>query len=380
MTSKRILSISFTPLSTDARVQRQLHVLAEHGEVTTVGYGPALPVVDHHIEIPRDAPSLPQTVTGVVRLALHHHRQVELKAPGERAVIDAVDAAGPWDLVVANDARAFPLAFRAASGAPIWADMHEWAAAENANSPIWRLLVAPYMDALCSRYLPETAAATTVGGELSKLYASRYGIREPEIVRNAGPYQGLAPTPIERDRIRLVHSGIAVPERNIEALIDAIHALDQRFTLDLYLIGKADYLSRLRARARASDRIRFRDPVPTTALPETLNRYDLGVFLLPIKSLNNRLMLPNKFFDFVQARIGLVFGPSVETDRLITEHGLGIITAGWTANDLVTALQGLTEEEIRGYKTATSVAAKTLSSESDVATQHALVSRLLRTS
>jgi hypothetical protein len=236
------------------------------------------------------------------------------------------------------------------------------------------------MDALCRRYLPQAAAVTTVGNEIARLYSNRFGIPEPQIVWNAGPYQALAPTPLEPNRIRLVHSGIAVPERNIEALIDAVHALDQRFTLDLYLIGKARYLDRLQARARASGRIRFHEPVRATELPETLNRYDLGVYLLPVKSLNHQLMLPNKFFDFVQARIGFVFGPSVETNRLIAQHGLGLVTSGWAANDLVTALQGLTEDDVRQYKSATTSAAKTLSNQSAIATQQALVSRLLRTS
>lgn len=37
----RILCVSFSPIHADSRVLRQLEVLREHGEVTTVGYGPA---------------------------------------------------------------------------------------------------------------------------------------------------------------------------------------------------------------------------------------------------------------------------------------------------------------------------------------------------
>src|SRR5690606_35370838 len=151
VTRKRILSISYTPLATDARVQRQLRILSEFGHVTTVGYRPALPYVDDHIEVSKGAHSLPATIPGVTRLALRRHRGVELKAPGERSVIDEIDATPAWDLVVANDARALPTAFRAARGAPVWADMHEWAPEENAASRVWMLLVGPYMDALCRR-------------------------------------------------------------------------------------------------------------------------------------------------------------------------------------------------------------------------------------
>jgi hypothetical protein len=112
-------------------------------------------------------------------------------------------------------------------------------------------------------------------------------------------------------------------------------------------------------------------------LPSVLNEYDLGVFLFPIKTLSQLHHLPNKFFDFVQARIGLVFAPAPETDAYIREHGLGIITSGTTADALVDALQDLTADDVNAYKAAVDRAARSLSNESDTAYQHALVSGLL---
>jgi glycosyltransferase involved in cell wall biosynthesis len=279
--------------------------------------------------------------------------------------------------VVANDARALPLAFAVADGAPVLADLHEWAPEENSTSLPWRLLVGPYMDALCRKYLPRVAAATTVSGAIADLYGERYGVT-PEVVRNTIPDQKLRPSPMEDGRIRLVHSGVATPERNIEGLIDAVAHLDDRFSLDLFLVGDAGYLGALRRRSEPTSRVRIHPSVAPAELPETLNRFDLGVYLLPVKSLNHRLMLPNKFFDFVQARLGLVFGPSVETDRLIAEHGLGVVTAGTGTQDLVDALAGLSATDVARFKAAADVAARTLNSESDLATQRALIGRLLR--
>lgn len=377
MTRPRILSVSFSPLYRDARVLRQLALLSEHGDVTTVAYGPAPELSARHIEVPEKAASLPETIPGVTRLALRLHRASELRAPGERAVLEETLAAGQFDAVVANDARALPLAFAAAKGAPVWADMHEWAAAENATSLPWRVLVGPYMDHLCREYLHRAAAVTTVGDTLAGLYASEYGIPRPAVVRNASPYRDLDPAPTNGSSIRMVHSGIAVPERNIEALIDAALALDDRFTLDLYLIGKDSYLAKLKARAAGSTRVRFQHPVPTDQLPATLNAYDLGVYILPVKSINHRYMLPNKFFDFVQARIGLVFGPSEETDRLIAEHGIGVVARGWQVQDLVDAVSSLTVDDITRFKANAHAAAHDLSYERDRARQDEIVARLL---
>ena len=374
----RILSISFSPLRRDSRVSRQLAELLRAGDVTTVGYGPAPDGVVSHIEIPESAASLPQTPGGVARLALRMHSSVELRAPGERAALPQLAGSGPYDLVVANDARALPLAFAVAGDAPVWADMHEWAPEENSTSLPWRLLVGPYMDALCRKYLPHAAAVTTVSGAIAELYQERYGVHT-DVVRNTIPDQHLTPSALEPGRIRLVHSGVAAPERNIEGLIKAVVSLDDRFTLDLYLVGEQDgHIATLRRLAAGEPRVRLHPPIPPAEIPAVLNGYDLGVYILPVRSLNHRLMLPNKFFDFVQARLGLVFGHSVETDKLIADYGLGLVTPGTTPDDLVATLRDVTEDDVRGFKAASDVAARTLNSESDVATMRDLVLRLLK--
>ncbi|WP_166866285.1 glycosyltransferase family 4 protein [Salinibacterium sp. ZJ70] len=373
----RILCISFSPLRQDARVQRQIGVLRDFGDVTTIGYGSAPEGAVDHIEIPTSAPSLPQTPIGVLRLALRMYATLPLTAPGEKAALDRAVGHGPYDLVVANDARALPLARALAGSAPILADLHEWAPEENATNLIWRVLVKPYMTWLCRSQLPHMAAVTTVNQSIADLYQQRFGVRAA-VVRNAGQFRVLSPSPAEPGRVRLVHSGIAVPGRNVEALIDATLALPARFSLDLYLIGSDAQLAQLRARAGGDPRITFHEPVAPDALPATLNKYDLGVFLLPPRTINMRLMLPNKFFDFVQARLGVVFGPALETDRLIREHGLGVVTRDWSAEALVSSLATLSDDDVAGFKAASHASSTALSNGTDIATLRSVISGLVK--
>lgn len=374
---KKILCVSFSPIYADSRVLRQLEVLREHGEVTTVGYGPAPQGVARHIEVPENASSLPETPLGVARLALHLHDAVELTAPGERAVRAEVVDSGPYDLVVANDARALPLAFAAAGDAPVLADMHEWAAEERATVFIWRLLVGPYMEHLCTKYLGRTTAVTSVSSGLAGLYTERYGVAT-EVVRNAADFQDLAPSPVDPEVIKLVHSGTADAERNIVELIEAVDRLGERFTLDLYLLEvPGGHLDVIRRKAAANPRVTVHDPVPPDTLPRVLNQYDLGVFLYPLRTLSHLYHLPNKFFDFVQARLGLVFSPAPEIDAHVAQYGLGIITRDTSADALVDALRDISAEDVAGFKQAADRAARALSSEPDRVTQDALVARLL---
>lgn len=381
MSTKRILSISFSPIHADSRVMRQVEVLRQHGEVTTVGYGPAPEGVAGHIRVPDAASSLPQTPLGVARLAVRAYESVELTSPGEAAVLRETVESGPYDLIVANDARALPLAFAAAGGAaeapPVYADMHEWAAEERATVFVWRVLVGPYMEHLSQKYLPKANAVTSVSAGLANLYAARYGI-ETSVVRNAADFQDLAPQSVDPHRIKLVHSGTADAERNILELIDATERLGERFSLDLYLLEvQGGHLRVIKDKAASSSRVTVHDPVPPDTLPSVLNHYDLGVFLYPLRTLSHLYHLPNKFFDFVQARLGLVFSPAPEIDAHIAKYGIGLITRDTSADALVEALQDLTVAEVTRFKEASDAAARELSSESDRAAQDALIGRLL---
>jgi hypothetical protein len=375
--SQKILCISFSPIHADARVLRQVEVLRQHGEVTTVGYGPAPHGVARHIEIPEGAASLPETPLGVLKLALHRHKAVELTAPGEKAVRREVVESGPYGLIIANDARALPLAFAVPGSAPVYADMHEWAPEERATVFVWRVLVGPYMEYLCRKYLPRTSAVTSVSSGLSRLYSEKYGV-STEVVRNSASYRNLAPTPVDPAVIRLVHSGTADAERNIVELIDAVEQLGDRFSLDLYLLRvPGGHLDVIRKKAEGSARVVVHDPVPPETLPDVLNQYDLGVFLYPLKTLSHLYHLPNKFFDFVQARLGLVFSPAPEINTYIGEYSLGIITSDTSAAGLVDALRTVTADDVAGFKKASHAAAHALSNEPDRAVQDALVGRLL---
>jgi hypothetical protein len=378
MAPPRILCISLSPIERDARVLRQVSVLAQVGTVTTIGYGGHPDGAAHHIEVPRELPSLPQTAAGVVCLALRLWRGAELSAPAVRFALDALRGQR-FDLVVANDARVLALAHAVAGDTPVWADLHEWAPEERTHVLSWRLLVAPFMRHLCARYLPLSAATSTVCLSIAELYERDFAVR-PVLVRNSNPLQPLEPTPVSEDVVRLVHSGAAVHGRSLETMIDAVSALDERFTLDLFLVPGADggaYLRSLERRAAGCSRIQFCPPVAPAMLPAKLNRYDVGVFVIPPTHTNARLTLPNKFFDFVQARLGIVVGPSIEMKQLVEKHGLGSVSAGFEVGDIVCVLRSLTPDAVRAFKAASAAAAQELSFERDADVIRELVIGLL---
>ena len=374
----RILCISLSPIGRDARVLRQIDVLSGVGDVTTVGYGPAPARAASHIRVPDRKRSLPETPVGVLMLAGRMFSRAELSAPGVRHARRVI-ADQTFDLIVANDARVLPLAFDVSRGAPVWADLHEWAPEERTHVLAWRLLVAPFMVHICRRYLPQVTASTTVGPQIASLYADRFGVK-PEVMRNTPPYVPLAPSAVEGEKVRLVHSGAAVPGRHLELMILAMTHLDERFSLDLYLVPTSDggrYLAQLRQLAAQTPRVTFHDPVAPSDLPNVLNSYDVGVFWIPPVHTNARLTLPNKFFDYVQARLAVAVGPSVEMASLVERFGIGVVSEGFSVEECARSLESLTSEALRAYKQRSDNAALSLSFDVDRGVGEGIARRLL---
>jgi hypothetical protein len=374
----RILCVSFSPIIRDARVLRQVALLAQLGDVTTIGYGAPPPGSSRHLRVDDANSSLPRNPLGVLKLAARQLRSAELAAPAARQALQLADGIAA-DLVVANDARALPVAHRLAGGAPVWGDLHEWAAEEFSHDRVWRTFVAPLMAHNCRVYLPRSAAVTTVCDALAERYDATYGVR-PKVVRNAGAWVDLQPSPVDEDHLRLVHSGGAQTGRYIDLLIRCTLALGPRFSLDLFLVPGGDrgrHLTYLRELAAGSPQVRFHDPVAPAELPFAMNACDVGVFCMPPINVNARYALPNKFFDFVQARLAIGVGPAEEMARLTERLGLGVVSEDFSERSFPAALDGLDAARVREFKAAAHAQARELSSERDEQVEREIVTGLL---
>jgi hypothetical protein len=122
----------------------------------------------------------------------------------------------------------------------------------------------------------------------------------------------------------------------------------------------ARYLDRLRLIVGKNPRVRLVPPVPMRDLPRYLNQYDLGLYLLPPKNLNDQLALPNKFFEFVQGRLAIAIGPSPEMARLTRQYDLGVVADDFTPRSLAKKLNQLDPKRIDYYKQRSNQAAKEL--------------------
>ena len=341
---------------------RQVRLLEDDHELTVMGYGPALDAKAVYKEVVR-APSNPLRKLRLAgRLLLGASESVYWSQP---TIAHAKSLLGGerFDLILANDLSALPLSIAVKGAAPVLFDAHEYSPREFEDKWLWKLLFGRYSDSLCRRYLPHVGSMITVCRGIADEYERNYAVRAG-VLRNVPAHQDLGPSPVFENRIRLIHHGAAMRSRHLESMINMMRHLDERFTLDLMLVKSDErYFVALRQKAAGNPRIRFIEPVSMREICRSINGYDLGLFLLPPVNFNYRHALPNKFFEFIQARLGIAIGPSPEMASLVHRHQCGVVAESFQPEAMADCLRGLQRENVEAFKLASDRAARELNFE-----------------
>lgn len=374
----RILVLTYTPFAQEPRALKQVRFLKDRYDVTTAGFGPA-PFPDvPHVEIPQLAPQrwgLIGRLLSAALLVLHWYRPLSLLNALDRAAARLLGGQ-MWDIVLAHDVKCVDIGFALRPRRGVILDLHEYAPRQEEHSALWRLLIAPYFRWICRAKVPKAAAVVTVSQGIVDEYRRMFGF-DSTLVVNATPYAELDVRPVGSP-LRLVHSGGVAPQRRLDIMIRGVRESSADVTLDLYLMGgDTPLMLELKALAAGDERIRFREPVAYEDLVATLNGYDVGLSIFPPTTFNLAWCLPNKFFDFVQARLGVIVGPSPEMKRFVEEFGIGLVLPDFEPASLAAALDALTAEQVASWKAASAAHAGELSSESQAAIWSELVERVL---
>jgi hypothetical protein len=357
--ARRVLIVSFSPIASDPRVMRQVRALQALDHLTVLGFGRSPPEVTDFVAIEAVGSRIWEKATRAALLLLRQFDTAYWRWKPAAMARKALKGR-TFDVVIANDILAVPVALEAAGGSPVIFDGHEYSPREFEDSALWRLFFGAYLTHLCSKFLPRTAASMVVCESIGKEYQALCGI-SPEVVMNSPPLQALLPRPVEAARVRMVHHGIAGRSRSLERMIDVMDLLDARFELDFMLVNTdSAYMEELKDRASKNPRIRFRDPVPMDAISATINEYDIGIFLLPPNNLNYQYALPNKFFEFIQARLAVAIGPSPEMALVLRQWKFGVVARDFEPTSLADELRKLDARSIEQMKAQADKAAHVL--------------------
>lgn len=353
---------------------RQVRLLESICDLAVAGFGPRPDANIRFVEVTKPRTSIARKALLAFKLLVGAFESYYWSQYHVASAAHLLRDAGP-DVIIANDLSALPLALRLSGGKPVIYDAHEYAPKEYEDQYLWRLLFGRYNHAFCRKYLSQAASMLTVCQGIADEYFRNYGVK-PHVVHNTPEKQQLLPSPASEDRIRIVHHGIAGRARHLEVMIEIMSHLDHRFTLDLMLIPvEPDYMKFLVQKAQSDPRIRFVEPVPMPEICRRINEYDVGLYLLSPDNFNHRHALPNKFFEFVQARLAVAIGPSPEMAALVRKYKCGVVAESFEPLALAKALQGLNADGVRSLKNASHRAAEELCFEQD---GQAIMSEVIR--
>jgi hypothetical protein len=254
------------------------------------------------------------------------------------------------DIIIANDIDTLPLAVRLkVRKTKIFFDAHEYHPAEMEELEEWRLNERPRILFMCKKYLRKANLMLTVSEPIASEYKKEFGV-DPIVITNAPDYQRL-PVRELGDKIRLVNHGSALKQRFLEETIGVMAYLGDDYSLDLILVAtNKAYLEELKSKYSYDPRIQFREPVPTTQISSRINDYDIGVYILPPLNFNNRSALPNKFFEFIQARLAIAIGPMPAMSDLVLKYKLGDVAEEFSSKALAQAIKKMSRADIMEYK------------------------------
>jgi len=346
---QKILILSFSNLDSDPRVLRQIQFLADTYEITAAGYkNPQINGIKF-IDVSPKPQNLFQKIRGGIRLLTHQYESYYWNHPRTCSTFELLQNI-ETDLIIANDIDSLPIALKIAGKAKVIYDAHEYSPCEFEDLLVWRIFYQQYKTYLCQTYLPHVDEMLTVSPSITEAYFKTFQ-RKPKLLTNAPEFIELTPGPVDASKIRLVCHSSAMPSRKLELLIKLFAYLDDRFTLDLILVPQSEnYLKQLKKMASRYPQIGFPPPVPTRSIAQHLNQYDVGVYLLPPSNFNNAQALPNKFFEFIQARLAVVIGPSPEMKKIVEQYSCGLISEDFSAKKLAEQLMQLDKASIEQYK------------------------------
>lgn len=352
---KRILIVSFSNTSRDPRVLRQIGTLSKIYDVDVAGLESSNTMVKHYFQISKGAKVSNKFVNKTVKALLLIFRLYErfyffeMGTPSEE--VSSLNQ-NDYDLVIANDFNSLPFVSRfVKKNTRILLDAHEYYFDEM-NSRIRSRIFRPYRTWVAKQYLPNVSSMTTVSPGIADLYKKEFNQLEVKLVRNIPMRNEIAFQRHYGSKIELIHHGIAVKGRGLEHLIELMTIAPQNITLTLMLVDVDPiFFKRLTSLAHKSGaKVNFVAPVPTEKIVEEISRYDMGIYLIPPNSINNLYSLPNKFFEFIHAGLGIISGPATEISAIINAYSIGFTVEKFDSKLINKKFKLLDREKVEQFR------------------------------
>ncbi len=190
-------------------------------------------------------------------------------------------------------------------------------------------------------FLPKIRHNYTVNTSLSQHYSSTYGTNY-EVIRNIATKPNLELKSREFKKV-IAYLGVLNKGRGLEIAIDA---MKERNDYTLLILGEGDYSNELRKLAEGLRNVKFMGLIPPSQIFQMLAKADIGLNILSADSLNYKLSLANKFFDYLYASLPSVNMDYPEYNQILTNHPIGVMIESYTTEALIEGLDRISNSAL----------------------------------
>ena len=241
-------------------------------------------------------------------------------------------------------------------------DIRECYPLQRESSLIFRLSEKKIRSDILSLYLNKINFLITVSYGLKKYYKDNYNV-DCDVIFSV-PYKSKVNKSHHGEKIRIVHHGVANSNREIENMIDIINLLPEKFSLDLYLNGNKKYIEFLKSYSQSS-RIKFNNPISFNKIIDEISKYDLGIIYFKPTTFNLLHCMPNKFFEYIQAKVPVVIGPSPDMLQIIRKYKIGFSSNEFSVQSMVDTIISISPDDLQIARDNCSSASAFLSWDSE---------------
>lgn len=175
---------------------------------------------------------------------------------------------------------------------------------------------------------------TVSNGLANKLKENYHLTKKPMVILNTAPLYNLdkyfdlkSYFNLPKNCILILHLGFLSSGRSLFPILSSLPYLPKN--LYLLFIGEGELkeaLSRKAKELNINHRLLFHPLVPYQKIPYYIGQCDAGLILFEGEDLNTKYALPNKFFEYIQARLPIISGPhTFEVNKIIKSEQIGII-------------------------------------------------------
>jgi glycosyltransferase involved in cell wall biosynthesis len=288
-----------------------------------------------------------------------------------------------FDVLVANDLDTLPANYFVSKlkHKPLVYDSHEYFT--EVPELIGRPLVKKIWTKIERIMVPKVDAAYTVCNSIARVYHEMYGV-DFKVVRNLPVCIGIQDQQLRKNISSgstkiIIYQGALNIGRGIELLIETMQLIEGA---EFWIAGHGDITNNLKQMVEEKGlqgKVKFLGRLPFQEIRLITRHASLGISMEDDLGLNYRFALPNKLFDYIQARVPVLVSDLPEMRSIVDQYQIGEIACSRDRIQLAKQIVEMLfdEEKNSFWKKNLDIAASELCWEKEETILQAIFSRFL---